>query len=282
MPRLPAAAQEHTEAPPAEFIRVERLQQRFAGCWRSSVIRGTFAAMTASWSDEFDGPSGSAVDPSVWALEVGGHGWGNGELQSYTEGTANAALDGHGNLAVTARRDGSGRCTSARLVSKNRFAFRYGLITARVRLPGGRGIWPAFWMLGHNIDRTEWPGCGEIDVLECFGTEDESRTVHGTVHGPGYAGDEGVSGSYTSGLDLSAGFHDFAVRWEPDRIVWLLDGEEFHRVTPGDLPGPWVFDHEFYLLLNVAVGGSLSVPPDEEVFARTLLVDHVRIDVPDG
>jgi beta-glucanase (GH16 family) len=231
-----------------------------------------------TWSDEFDGPVGGTVDPAVWGFEVGAHGWGNRELQAYTDGTANAALDGRGNLAVTARRDGTGACTSARLVSKERFAFRYGLVTARVRLPGGRGIWPAFWMLGHDIDRAGWPGCGEIDVLECFGTGDESRIVHGTVHGPGYAGRDGVTASITSGHDLADDFHDYAVRWAPDRIEWLLDGEEYHRVTPDDVPGPWVFDHEFYLLLNVAVGGDLSVPPDEKVFARTMLVDHVRVE----
>jgi beta-glucanase (GH16 family) len=233
------------------------------------------------WTDDFDGPAGAPVDPATWGFEVGGHGWGNAELQTYTAGTANAALDGHGNLAVTVRRAADGAFTSARLVSKDRFALRYGLVSARVRVPGGRGLWPAFWMLGQDIDATGWPGCGEIDVLETFGTEAGGvpRRVHGTVHGPGYAGRSGVSGGYDPGVDLSGDFHEYAVRWEPGRIRWLFDGHPYHQVTPADLPGPWVFDHDFYLLLNVAVGGAFSVPPaDDLALPRAMLVDRIRVE----
>jgi beta-glucanase (GH16 family) len=146
------------------------------------------------WSDEFDGAAGSRVDAAVWRPEVGGHGWGNSELQYYTDSVENAALDGAGNLAIVARhiephrrdRRFSG-CpyTSARLISKDRFAFSYGLVQARMRVPSGRGLWPAFWMLGQNIDHVGWPQCGEIDVMENFGKD--PTVVHGTVHGPGYS-----------------------------------------------------------------------------------------------
>ena len=238
--------------------------------------------MTAPvWSDEFDGPAGAPVDPATWGFEVGGHGWGNDELQHYTDGTANAALDGAGRLAITVRREADGRYTSARLISKGRVAFRHGLVTARIRMPGGRGIWPAFWMLGTDIDAVGWPGCGEIDVMENFGTDPRAvHAVHGTVHGPGYAGRAGVTGVHRAAVDLAAGFHDYAVRWRPGHIQWLLDGRPYHAVTPDDLPGPWVFAHDFYLLLNVAVGGAFSVPPEDGVLPRTMLVDHIRVYAP--
>jgi beta-glucanase (GH16 family) len=239
-----------------------------------------------AWSDEFDGPAGSPADPATWLPEVGGHGWGNQELQHYTDGTGNAALDGAGNLAIVARRAGPGdgsaggrAYTSARLITKDRVSFRYGLVSARIRLPGGRGIWPAFWMLGQDIDQAGWPGCGEIDVMEHFGKD--PGLVHGTVHGPGYAGAAGVSAAHRAGADLAGGFHDYAVRWEPDRIRWYLDGRQYATVTPGDLgANPWVFDHDFYLLLNVAVGGTFSVDPDPAAFPQAMLVDHVRVHAP--
>jgi beta-glucanase (GH16 family) len=230
-----------------------------------------------TWTDDFDGPAGAPVDPATWGFEVGGHGWGNAELQTYTGGTANAALDGSGNLAITVRRDAGGGFTSARLVSRDRFAFRYGLVSARIRLPGGRGVWPAFWMLGQDIGAAGWPGCGEIDVMENFGTEPSA--VHGTVHGPGYAGRSGVTAAHDAGVDLAADFHEYAVHWERRRIRWLLDGHPYHQVTPDDLPGRWVFDHDFYLLLNVAVGGRFSVPPDADLaFPRAMLIDRIRVD----
>jgi beta-glucanase (GH16 family) len=238
------------------------------------------------WSDEFDGAAGSPADPAVWRPEVGGHGWGNGELQYYTDSVDNAALDGAGNLAIVARRvepelrDGRfGGCpyTSARLITKDRFAFAYGLVQTRVRLPGGRGVWPAVWMLGQDIDLVGWPRCGEIDVMENFGTN--ATVVHGTVHGPGYSGPAGVTVARDAGVSLAERFHVYAVVWEPDRIGWYLDGELYGTVTPGDLRGrPWVFDHTFFLLLNVAVGGTCSVIPDTSVtFPQTMLVDDVRV-----
>jgi beta-glucanase (GH16 family) len=237
-----------------------------------------------AWSDEFDGPAGSPADPGSWRPEVGGHGWGNEQLQHYTDGTGNAALDGAGNLAIVVRRPdprpGRPRYSSARLTTKDRVACSYGLVRARIRLPGGRGIWPAFWMLGQDIDEVGWPACGEIDVMESFGKD--PAMVSGTVHGPGYAGAEGVTAAHRAGASLADDFHVYAVHWEPDRIRWYLDDACYATVTPADLRGnPWVFDHDFYLLLNVAVGGRFSVPPDDSTpFPRAMLVDHVRVYTP--
>jgi beta-glucanase (GH16 family) len=228
------------------------------------------------WSEEFDGPAGSPVDPDIWQPEVGGHGWGNEELQYYTEGTENASLDGAGNLAIVVRRSGS-QYTSARLISKDRVAFTYGLVQARIQLPTGGGIWPAFWMLGQNIDEVGWPQCGEIDVMKNVGQN--PGVVHGTVHGPGYSGSSGVTAWHDAGRSLAGDFHVYSVDWERDRIRWFLDDELYSTVTPDDLRGnPWVFDHDFFLLVNVAVGGTLPGNPDPSVtFPQTMLIDYIRV-----
>jgi beta-glucanase (GH16 family) len=239
-----------------------------------------------AWSDEFDGAAGSPVDPATWQPEVGGHGWGNEELQYYTDSGENASLDGAGNLAIVVqrsdphlrdRRIGGCEYTSARLISKDRVAFSYGLVQARIRLPRGRGIWPAFWMLGRNIDEVGWPQCGEIDVMENFGKD--PKVVHGTVHGPGYAGGAAITASHDAGASLADGFHVYSVRWEPERIRWYLDDELYGTVTPGDLRGnPWVFDHDFFLLVNVAVGGTFSERADNSAtFPQTMLIDYIRV-----
>src|SRR5215469_16001766 len=164
----------------------------------SDQVTDGFAAYSLAWAEEFHGPAGAPASPQTWRPETGGHGWGNQELQYYTNGTANAALDGAGHLAITARRLDAGlatteydgcQYTSARLISKPLRAFRYGLIEARIKIPRGRGIWPAFWMLGTDIDQAGWPRCGEIDIMENFGTS--PAVVHATVHGPGYSGSGG-------------------------------------------------------------------------------------------
>jgi beta-glucanase (GH16 family) len=239
-----------------------------------------------TWSEEFDGAAGQPVSPATWQPEVGGHGWGNQELQYYTDSTENAALDGSGNLAITVRRPDprqrqrrfSGCAyTSARLITKDRVAFAYGLVQARIRLPRGRGVWPAFWMLGQNIDEVGWPACGEIDVMENFG--DDPTLVHGTVHGPGYAGHAGITASHRADASLADDFHVYSVHWEPERIRWYLDDELYSTLTPDDLQGsPWVFDHAFFLLVNVAVGGTFSQRPDSTAsFPTSMLIDYIRV-----
>jgi beta-glucanase (GH16 family) len=240
------------------------------------------------WSDEFDGPAGTPADPSVWSHELGDGsangipGWGNSELQHYTPGTENAALDGRGNLVITARRlPGTSRApseyTSARLVTKGRLDFTHGRIETRAHVPRGAGLWPAFWALGASIDRVGWPACGEIDVMEHVGRE--PRRLYAAVHGPGYSGDDGYVGSIQLAVDVADDYHVFAVEWQPGLIVWYLDGEPYHRVSPRDLARhSWVFEHPFYLLLNLAVGGTFGGDvPDGTVFPQELVVDYVRV-----
>jgi beta-glucanase (GH16 family) len=232
------------------------------------------------WQDDFDGP---ALDASKWVRETGGDGWGNAELEFYTDRPQNARIaDGH--LVIEARREqvGNREYTSARLKTQGFGSWKYGRIEARIQIPRGQGLWPAFWMLGDNCAEVGWPACGEIDIMENIGKE--PRRVHGTVHGPGYSGAQGVSSAY----DLSAGsfadgFHVYAVEWEADTIRWYVDDAPYRTLTPKDLPGPWVFDNPFFIILNVAVGGSWPGSPDETtVFPQTMLVDYVRVYVKQG
>jgi beta-glucanase (GH16 family) len=246
---------------------------------------------TLVWSDEFNGPPGSAVDGTKWVFETGNgsDGWGNHELEYYTGRTKNAAMDGAGNLVITAYREtlgnkfrcrnGACRFTSARLKTQGRFEQAYGRFEARMRLPYGQGIWPAFWMLGNNIRRARWPACGEIDIMENIGRE--PSLVHGTIHGPGYSGAAGIGAPYalTSGA-FGEGFHVFAVEWEPNRIRWYVDGKLYQTRTPADLPAgsAWVFDRPFFMLLNLAVGGYWPGDPDATtVFPQKMYVDYVRV-----
>jgi len=243
---------------------------------------------TLSWSDEFDGPAGAAVDGTKWVAETGGQGWGNQEKEYYTAGTANAALDGGGRLVITARAEpanspytcwyGTCRYTSARLLTKSRFEPTYGRFEARIRIPRGQGLWPAFWMLGADIDQVGWPRCGEIDVMENIGRE--PFMVHGTMHGPGYSGGNGIGGSFSSSESFADDFHVYVVEWTAGELRWLVDEKEYKRATPTNLPSgaAWVFDHPFFLLLNVAVGGAWPGDPDATtVFPQQMLVDYVRV-----
>jgi beta-glucanase (GH16 family) len=239
-----------------------------------------------AWSDEFDGEAGSPPDPATWQMQTGAGGWGNEELQYYTDSGENAFLDGAGHLAIVARRldpgmadSGYGEAgyTSARLISKDRVPLRYGLVEARIQIPAGRGIWPAFWMLGQDIDSAGWPQCGEIDVMEILGHD--PATAHATVHGPGYSGARGIHASHRARTSLADGFHVYSVAWEPGGIRWYLDGQQYACVTPGDVPRrkAWVFDHDFFVVINVAVGGTWPGNPDSSLtFPRTMLIDYIR------
>jgi len=242
---------------------------------------------TLVWSDEFEGPSGSLVDATMWTFDVGGHGWGNQELQYHTDRARNASLDGEGSLAIVAHAerytggDGVTRdYTSARLKTQGLFEQAYGRFEARLKVPRGQGLWPAFWMLGADIATVGWPRCGEIDIMENIGRE--PSTVHGTLHGPGYSGGSGVGGSFTlpGGARFADDFHVFAVEWEPQEIRWLVDGAVYQTRTPAHLPAGqrWAFDHPFFLILNVAVGGLWPGSPDATtVFPQAMLVDYVRV-----
>lgn len=233
------------------------------------------------WSDEFDGPAGQLPDPTKWAFDIGTN-WGNNQLEFDTNRASNVSLDGNGNLAIVAREEAyQGRSyTSGRIKTEDLFSRRNGRFEARIKLPVGQGIWPAFWLLGSNFDEVSWPQCGEIDIMEFRGQE--PRRVIGSLHGPGYSGGGAVSGEYiTPDPDgLPADFHIFAIEWDERRIAWYLDDIQYQSVGRNDLPAgtQWVYDHPFFIILNVAVGGNFVGPPDDTTeFPQTMLVDYVRV-----
>lgn len=230
------------------------------------------------WNDEFNGPDGSPVDPAKWEYDLGGWGWGNEEAEYYTDRTKNVYQE-NGFLVIQALRENyEGReYTSGRIKTKGRFELLYGRIEARIKLPFGQGIWPAFWMLGNDIDTNNWPNCGEIDIMENIGREPD--IIHGTIHGPGYSGAWGPTGLFqTKDKKVSDDFHVYAIEWEPNQIRWYFDDQCYFTIGPDDILGKWVFDHPFFILLNVAVGGSWPGYPDETtVFPQKMLVDYVRV-----
>ena len=243
---------------------------------------------TLAWNDEFDGAPGSPVNPMKWVADTGGQGWGNDEREYYTPGSENAALDGAGHLVITVRAEqgsrrrcwyGACRYTSARLKTAGRYETTYGRFEARIRLPRSQGLWPAFWLLGANCASTSWPQCGEIDVMESVGHE--PNIVFGTLHGPGYSGDKGITMNDTLHAGTFADdFHVYAMEWAPGRIRWLVDEKEYHRLTPAQLPqgAAWVFDHPFFVILNVAVGGGRPGDPDATtIMPQQMVVDYVRV-----
>lgn len=219
------------------------------------------------WADEFNGPAGAPPDPNRWSHEVGGSGWGNQELQYYTDRQDNAALDGKGHLVITARADNSARScwygtcryTSAKITTYGKFSHLYGRYEARMRLPDGPGLWAAFWLQGDNFRKVGWPACGEIDVVEHLGNEE--RKVYGSLHGPGH---DSVTGFEVPGVRaMSDGFHIFAVDWRPDSISFSVDGRNY-RTEPrnaADRSGG-EFERPFYILLDLAVGGQWPGEPD--------------------
>ncbi|MGS2591882.1 family 16 glycosylhydrolase [Streptomyces hebeiensis] len=250
------------------------------------------AAAAITFSDDFDGPAGAAVDGGKWQIETGDN-VNNHERQYYTAGNSNAALDGRGNLVITARKENPGnyqcwygRCeyTSARLNTSGKFTSTYGHVEARMKVPRGQGMWPAFWMLGSDIGQVGWPNSGEIDIMENVGFE--PGTVHGTIHGPGYSGSGGIGAGYTlpGGQAFADAFHTFAIDWSPEAITWSVDGNVYQRRTPADLGGRgWVFNKPFFLILNLAVGGYWPGDPDGSTsFPNQLVVDYVRVSTLDG
>ena len=260
----------------------------------------TASAQTTSgwklvWSDEFNGPAGTLPDPNNWNFDLGNNnGWGNGEAEVYTNSPNNVFQDGKGNLVIRAIRDASGGYTSARLQTGSPGAsthttdlsWQFGRIEARIKLPFGKGVWPAFWMLGENIGTVGWPTSGEVDIMENFGTFNNNvSTNNGTAHGPGYSGGNGISKAYTLpfGEKVADDYHLYAVEWGQDSIEWFVDGASFHKVTPASLPAnqKWVFNNPFFILLNLAIGGGntfLGRPDPNAPFApQDMLVDYVRV-----
>lgn len=239
-----------------------------------------------TWSDEFNQKDGSSPDPAKWQFVTGGRGFGNNELESYTARPENAHIQ-DGKLVITAIKesytgaDGIQRdYTSARLQTKGKFEQKYGRFEARIKIPRGQGIWPAFWMLGNDIDTVGWPKSGEIDIMENVGKEPSK--VHGTLHGPAYSGDSPLTGAYTlpNGKAFADDFHLFAVEWEPTEIRFYVDGHLYEAQTTDSIPEnkKWVFDHPFFLLLNLAIGGYWPGNPDASTqFPQQMLVDYVRV-----
>jgi beta-glucanase (GH16 family) len=233
------------------------------------------------WQDEFDG---DAIDLANWTYDIGGWGWGNGEAQYYTDRPENARLV-DGLLVIEGRQERfeDSYYTSARLKTQGLQEFQYGYIEARMKVPRGAGTWPAFWMLGAEFDREStdeqrmWPFVGEIDVMEHLGREPD--LILGTLHGPGYSGALGLTQWHRQEYDIADDFHTYAVDWSPEGITWFYDGEPYFTVTPEVMNGrEWVFDDEFFLLLNLALGGSYPGPIGLDVeFPVYLYVDHVRV-----
>ena len=238
------------------------------------------------WSDEFNAPDGTPVDSSKWVSETGGNGWGNDELEYYTTRQQNAIQEG-GNLVIHAIEEKytgpdnlTRNYTSARLKTLGKFSHKYGRFEARIKIPRGQGIWPAFWMLGDDIAQRGWPKCGEIDIMENIGKE--PSLVHGTIHGPGYSGDKGIGSPYGLPDDqrFADDFHIYAVEWEKGAIRFYVDDHLYATRTPAELPkgAKWVYGHNFFMLLNVAVGGGWPGNPDSSsVSPQAMLVDYVRV-----
>jgi beta-glucanase (GH16 family) len=247
-------------------------------------------AWTLVWSDEFDGAAGTVPNVANWNYDLGNKeadGWGNHEFQYYTASPRNAQMDGAGMLVITAEKAANpGPCwngapcsyTSARIHTGNKVSFTYGKVEARMKLPSGQGIWPAFWALGADLATAGWPKSGEIDIMEFVGKT--PNTTYGTLHGPGYSGAQGIGKSREFGGPVANDFHIYTVIKRPDEIIWQVDGVEFHRMTPASLPagGSWVFEKPYFVILNLAVGGDWPGAPDATTaFPAQMKVDWVRI-----
>ena len=245
------------------------------------------SGLVLTWSDEFNGADGSTPDPSKWTYDIGGGGWGNNELETYTNRAVNAQIKG-GNLVITAQKetftgtDGIARdYTSARLKTQGLFSQAYGRFEARLKIPAGQGMWPAFWMLGNDITTNGWPKCGEIDIMENIGRE--PGIVHGSLHGPSSTAttsDETSTTTLPNNANFADDFHVYAIEWDPTQVKFFVDSNNYATFQKANWPatGTWVFDHPFFIILNVAVGGTWPGSPDATTqFSQQMLVDYVRV-----
>jgi len=260
------------------------------------------AGWALAWSDDFDGPAGTPPDPAKWTYDFGNDdGYGNHELEYYCRPGAgapcdpkrpSARLDGRGHLLMEARAS-SGTWTSARIKTVGLAQFQYGRVEARLRLPTGAGLWPAFWLLGADISSVGWPACGEIDVMEnvpAIGDNPLGPTrIKSTIHGPGYSGGGGVGQvvALPHGGRVDDGYHVYGVIWSPGRASFYVDDPSapFFTATPASLPkgAPWVYDKPFFVILNLAVGGDWPRNPDAATpNPARMLVDWVRVYKPLG
>ena len=275
-----------------------KLSNKLAGLAATLILiaglisaKQAFAASTQwniVWNDEFTQADGSSPDSTKWGFDIGNGsgGWGNLQLEYDTARTNNARIVG-GQLVIEADQESYGgkSYTSARMNTKGKWSWAYGRMEARIKIPRGQGIWPAFWMLGANIDSVGWPTCGEIDIMENIGKTSDQTTDHGTIHGPqgsgDYNGGSGVGGTFLSfAAPLANDFHIYAIEWTTNQIKWFMDTNLFFTATPASLPGgaTWVFTQPEFFILNVAVGGRWPGNPDgTTVFPQQMLVDYVRV-----
>jgi beta-glucanase (GH16 family) len=268
------------------------------GCGTASVVSSTVPPSPTTtwvqvWSDEFDGPAGARIDSTKWSYETGDGcaegicGWGNNEKESYTDAAENVALNGQGQLMIVARRAPAGLActygpclyTSGRITTRGKMFAAPGRVEARIKLPAGQGLWPAFWMLGHTSPLVRWPDCGELDIMENKGSQ--PSTTSSAVHGPGYSGQTPFAHANTlpSGV-LSNDFHTFAVEWNSVAVQFFVDGNPHYWVTRDAIEtyGKSILDQPFFLMLNLAVGGHFDGDPQSDaIFPATMLVDYVRV-----
>ena len=236
----------------------------------------SYVGLSLKWSDEFNENS---IDNNIWGYDLGGGGWGNNELETYTNNSKNSFVTSGGYLVLEARQEpfGSANYTSARMLTMGKQDFTYGRIDVRAKLPKGQGVWPAIWMLGSNISNTPWPACGEIDMMELLGNQ--PNKVYGTAHWSNGGQNAQLGGSYTmpSG-DFSQGFHVFSILWNSSEIGWYIDNQKYFTAPKSSMVGTYPFDKPFFIILNVAVGGAWPGNPDgTTVFPQRMIVDYIRV-----
>ena len=242
------------------------------------------------WKQEFTGKAGTKPNSKIFNYDLGGGGWGNNEHQAYTN--HNAELTGTGQLAIKLKRitvdpndlyemcpiDTPGNACefeSSRLQTKGKINFKYGRLEARIKVPVGDGTWPAFWLLGSDISTNAWPNCGEIDIMETKGSE--PYTVHGTAHGPGYSGGDGIVNTRTLSTRLGAGYHIYALDWTPNKMQWSIDGKIYHTVTPSVVGNhQYVFNKSMFMIMNVAAGGWFAGDIDPDLNSAQMTIDYIR------
>jgi len=245
------------------------------------------AGYTLVWSDEFNQSVGSPPSLANWVYVTGNGGFGNNELETYVTDTAHAqiiadpqATDGRA-LQIQATWDSVHGYQSARIDTSGKFSAQYGFIEARIQLPSGQGIWPAFWMLGTNIGTVGWPACGEVDIMENIGNQSWLGRIQSTIHSPNHSGAGGLGAAYNlpAGQFFKDGYHLFQCLWSANSISFFVDGNLFETRTPADTgSSPWPFNAPFFLILDLAVGGSFPGNPDSTtVFPQNYLIDYIRV-----
>ena len=236
----------------------------------------SYPGMSLVWSDEF---ISNTINSSNWSYDIGGSGWGNNELEYYTNSSKNSYVTG-GYLVIEARKEvkEANNYTSARMISKDKKTFTYGRIDFRAKLPKGQGIWPALWMLGNNIGTTAWPACGEIDMMELLGHEPQK--IYSTIHwGAAGGASTHIGDSYSlSSQTFNDKFHVFSMQWDADKMSFLIDDILFFTANKSQVNGDYPFDKPFFFIMNVAVGGNWPGNPDATtVFPQRMIVDYVRV-----